>query len=77
MVCCSGISSAYGGVLSALDITYSLTPIDSLQLSGTRAPASAKRAAKYIEEEIIQAIYPLGKRDVFVSQRREIAGHAL
>ncbi|KAF9506446.1 hypothetical protein BS47DRAFT_1367355 [Hydnum rufescens UP504] len=73
----TGISSAYGGVLSALDIKYSLIPIDdSVQSApGTRAPASAK-AEKYLEQEIIQAIYP-GKRDVFVSHEREIAGHAL
>jgi hypothetical protein len=46
----SGISSAYGGPLSALDIQYSLTP-------STEETAAGVKLNKLVEREVITAVY--------------------
>lgn len=67
----TGISPAYGGVLSALDVVYTLTPKYSRGSSDESQEST--ESTVYIETEKITAIYP-GHRKVFVSQRREISG---
>lgn len=66
----AGISSAYGGVLSALEITYTLTP--STKTPGHhqepfRPDAAALRT--YVSREEVYAIYPHGKKLIKVDQR--------
>lgn len=51
----SGISSAYGGPLSALEIQYSLTPSTDDASLGT--PTS-----KLVEREIVTALYEQSKQ---------------
>ncbi|KAF8751828.1 Calcineurin-like phosphoesterase [Rhizoctonia solani] len=63
----TGISKAYGGVLSALSITYTLTP----HAPSRFLAASNERA--WTEHEVIKAIYP-DKTEVFVDSVREIRG---
>ncbi|KAF8686073.1 Calcineurin-like phosphoesterase [Rhizoctonia solani] len=63
----TGISKAYGGVLSALSITYTLTPHAPSRFLAT----SNERA--WTEHEVIKAIYP-DKTEVFVDSVREIRG---
>lgn len=63
----TGISKAYGGVLSALSITYTLTP----QTPSRFLAASNTRA--WTEREVIKAIYE-DKTDVLVDSTREIRG---
>ncbi|KEP51008.1 serine-threonine protein phosphatase [Rhizoctonia solani 123E] len=63
----TGISKAYGGVLSALSITYTLTPHTPSRFLA----ASNERA--WTEHEVIKAIYP-DKAEVFVDSKREIRG---
>lgn len=75
---CSGISHAYGGVLSALDIQYSLTPINDYasmsSVTGTkRAAAMNPSKNRFLEREVIHAIYP-SRRVLFVSEEREVVG---
>ncbi|KAG8907454.1 hypothetical protein FRC00_011829 [Tulasnella sp. 408] len=53
----TGISHAYGGVLSAARFTYSLTP--------------TKKKGYWIEKEVVTAIYEQ-KEEVFVNSEREI-----
>lgn len=62
-----GISKAYGGALSALSITYTLTP---------HAPSrflAASNMRTWTEREVIKAIYE-DKTDVLVDSTREIRG---
>lgn len=61
---CSGISSAYGGPLSALDIQYSLTP-------ASEDAGSGAKASKLVEKEIITALYEDSKQ-VLVRKERSI-----
>ncbi|KDN38423.1 hypothetical protein RSAG8_09517, partial [Rhizoctonia solani AG-8 WAC10335] len=63
----TGISKAYGGVHSALSITYTLTP----HIPSRFLAASNERA--WTEHEVIKAIYP-DKTEVFVDSKREIRG---
>lgn len=66
-----GMTPAYGGVLSALDIRYTLTPLEvDRTIAGTPA-ASLARHKKYVEKETIHAIYP-HKRQHIVTAKREI-----
>jgi hypothetical protein len=53
-----GISHAYGGVLSALSIHYTLTPV-----SGTKN--------KWVEKETVSALYP-DRQQIIVVESREI-----
>ncbi|KAG6812964.1 hypothetical protein H0H92_015083 [Tricholoma furcatifolium] len=57
----TGVSHAYGGVLSALSIQYTLTPI---------GPAEDKR---WKEKEVVTAVYA-DKREVLVTDEREVVG---
>lgn len=64
------MSRAYGGVLSALEVHYSLIPKErALSTAGTLKALFARRRT-YIEKEEIYAIYP-HRRDVLVSFQRE------
>jgi len=58
----TGISHAYGGVLSALSIHYTLEPI-------------GKPEEKcWLETEVVSALYP-DQRDVLIIDEREIIGN--
>ncbi|OCB90068.1 Metallo-dependent phosphatase [Sanghuangporus baumii] len=65
----TGISHAYGGVLSALSIQYTLTPpstaVDSNPGSGTNR--------QWKEREIVTAIYP-ERQEVLVVEERTVLG---
>lgn len=52
----SGISSAYGGPLSALDIQYSLTPM-------------ADDTSKVVEKETLTALYDQSKQVLLRKER--------
>ncbi|KAF8529881.1 Metallo-dependent phosphatase-like protein [Gautieria morchelliformis] len=83
----TGISKAYGGVLSALSITYTLTPIlssfnvsvtsdlaDTAQQQVLQEPdANAAEPRKWVETEEIIALYP-GRREQLVLEEREVEG---
>ncbi|KAM6490534.1 Metallo-dependent phosphatase-like protein [Amanita muscaria] len=56
----TGISHAYGGVLSALDIHYSLTPV-----------IGANGVEKWVEEECVRALYP-DHQEVIAHDTREV-----
>lgn len=58
-----GISSAYGGVLSALEILYTITP----KTDHRQEPFAAGRLC--VEREEVYAIYPDHKSVITVDQR--------
>lgn len=58
----TGISHAYGGVLSALSIHYTLEPIGKPE------------EKRWLETEVVSALYP-DQRDVLVIDEREIIGN--
>jgi len=60
----SGISHAYGGVLSALSIHFTLTPLDG---HGHGAEQ------RWIEKEVVSALYPDGE-EVIVVEERQVVG---
>lgn len=73
----SGISSAYGGVHSALEIIYTITPSnpqpktpDHHQDPFTVATASSS-ASSHIEREEVYAVYP-DKRDLIALEERDV-----
>jgi hypothetical protein len=66
----TGISHAYGGVLSALSIDYSLTPIDEAD-SKTFGGKGYKQ--KWIEKEVVSALYP-DHSVIIVEDEREVVG---
>ncbi|KAH8814692.1 Metallo-dependent phosphatase-like protein [Flagelloscypha sp. PMI_526] len=57
----TGISHAYGGVLSALSIHYTLTPVGD------------DESGRWLEREIVSALYP-ERREVIVDLEREVVG---
>lgn len=59
----TGISHAYGGVLSALSITYSLTPL----------PPTQDGEPRWKERETVVAIYP-DRQDLLADDVREVTG---
>ncbi|KAG9121600.1 hypothetical protein FRC07_002387 [Ceratobasidium sp. 392] len=63
----TGISKAYGGVLSALSITYTLTPAPASRFM------SVASARAWTEHEVIKAVY-LDKVDILVDSSREVRG---
>lgn len=67
----SGMSPAYGGILSALDIRYTLTPLEMDRSStGHATPAaSSTRHTRFIETEQIHAIYPHQRQHIHTSTR--------
>jgi len=58
----TGISHAYGGVLSALSIHYTLESIGKPE------------EKRWLETEVVSALYP-DQRDVLVIDEREIIGN--
>ncbi|KAH9928266.1 uncharacterized protein B0H18DRAFT_1000539 [Fomitopsis serialis] len=62
----TGISHAYGGVLSALSIEYTLTPLSH---SDSTSPSDTR----WHEREVVTALYP-GRREVLANDEREIRG---
>ncbi|KAG8711794.1 hypothetical protein FRC08_015420 [Ceratobasidium sp. 394] len=63
----TGISKAYGGVLSALSITYTLTPQPATRVM------SVASARTWTEHEVIKAVYE-NKVEILVDSSREIRG---
>lgn len=61
----SGISSAYGGVLSALEIMYTLTPVQD-------SNSSSEDGHQMKELEVVTAIYE-GRREAISRKERLIA----
>lgn len=62
----TGISKAYGGVLSALEITYDLYETPQTSFGGQDAQdvlveVKAKRKTEFVEVEVVSALYPRGK----------------
>ena len=76
---CRGISSAYGGVLSALEIVYTLTPPGDSEIDETLPTISSRkkstkgeeRPAKLVERETVRAIYE-GRSEVLVKREMSI-----
>lgn len=76
----AGISYAYGGVLSALEIIYTLTPVPNDDAhrqdpfvapgNGTDAPHVLRVGEKYIEREEVNAIYQTGKKRIALEVRQ-------
>ncbi|KAF8972208.1 Metallo-dependent phosphatase-like protein [Flammula alnicola] len=58
----TGISHAYGGVLSALSIHYTLEPIGD------------DESQRWIEKEVVSAIYA-DRQEILVSDEREVVGN--
>ena len=71
----SGISSAYGGVLSALEIVYTLTAVSETSGPDHRQDpfvgSTISVGHTYIEKEEVYAIYP-ERREMITVQTREI-----
>lgn len=70
----TGISSAYGGVLSALEIVYTLTPIASPSHDHRQDPLLLQVAEplvgeRYVEREEVHAIYEKRRRTIAVVER--------
>jgi hypothetical protein len=74
----TGISRAYGGVLSALEIVYTLHPIRQPKHDGHRqdpfvAPAVTSDepipGQRYVEREEVHAIYPNGRKLIAVEEQ--------
>lgn len=73
----TGMSSAYGGVLSALEIVYSLTPHSSEKSHDRQDPFLATPSAiggllpghRYWEREEVHAIYERGRKVITVEER--------
>ncbi|KAF5382177.1 hypothetical protein D9615_004405 [Tricholomella constricta] len=57
----TGISHAYGGVLSALSIHYTLTPVGNHE------------EQRWVEKEVVSALYP-DRQEVLVVDEREVVG---
>jgi hypothetical protein len=62
---CSGISHAYGGVLSALSIHYTLTPLNDDGATGSDQ--------RWTEREVVSALYP-DHTEIIVDEEREVVG---
>ena len=58
----TGISSAYGGVLSALEITYTITQ------------AQGAKEGEWVEHELIKALYVGTDPVVFVDEKKPLKG---
>jgi hypothetical protein len=74
----AGISSAYGGVHSALEISYTLRPSQKLPSSPDHHqdpfvadPDTTASTTSYIEREEVYAIYP-DSRVKIVTEEREV-----
>jgi len=60
----TGITHAYGGVLSALSINYTLTPIADNASGGKQ---------RWVEKEVVTALYP-DRQELLVVDEREVVG---
>lgn len=60
----AGISHAYGGVLSALSINYTLTPLPKSSTSDEK---------RWKEREVVTALY-MDHQDVLAVSEREVVG---
>ncbi|OWZ74617.1 serine-threonine protein phosphatase [Cryptococcus neoformans Tu401-1] len=76
----TGISSAYGGVLSALEIIYTLTPVDRrgrdhsqdpLLLSTSSEPIAGLKG-RFIEREEVHAIYEKSRKWLALEEREVV-----
>ncbi|WWD16773.1 hypothetical protein CI109_101205 [Kwoniella shandongensis] len=76
----TGISSAYGGVLSALEVVYTLTPLDETKhddghrqdpfvLSDTASASFNGLKGRYLEREEIHAIYEKRRKWIALEER--------
>jgi hypothetical protein len=68
----TGISSAFGGVLSALEVVYTLTPTDGHRtdpLTAEQALVGFESGVSYHEKEVVHGIYPTGKRLIATTER--------
>ncbi|WVQ73890.1 hypothetical protein IAR50_003471 [Cryptococcus sp. DSM 104548] len=69
----TGISSAYGGVLSALEVVYTLTPIDEEGRDHSQDPlllSADKLKGRFLEREEVYAIYKHGKKQLAIEERK-------
>jgi hypothetical protein len=68
-----GISSAYGGVLSALEIIYTLSPLPAKRIEGLATSTSALTelmvGQKYREREEVYAVYERKKVTITIEER--------
>lgn len=73
----TGISHAYGGVLSALSIHYTLTPKSSSSPSSKNKNHKHKHddddEDKWVEREVVSALY-VDRQEIIVTEEREIVG---
>jgi hypothetical protein len=70
----TGISSAYGGVLSALEIVYTLTPVKAAGHDHRQEPlmlvaTGLKAGERYLEREEVHAIHEKRKKLITVEER--------
>ncbi|KAK8861325.1 hypothetical protein IAR55_002144 [Kwoniella newhampshirensis] len=75
----TGISSAYGGVLSALEIVYTLTPLDvpkhdghrqdPLMVSNNVTITGEELRGRYLEREEVHAIYEKRRKWIALEER--------
>ncbi|KAK4685445.1 hypothetical protein P7C73_g4704, partial [Tremellales sp. Uapishka_1] len=71
----TGMSSAYGGVLSALEIDYTLTPLSSRpdHRQDPLLAESIQPGQTYLEREVVSAIYENGKHVIAVEEKEVVA----
>lgn len=75
----TGISSAYGGVLSALEIIYTLTPVDRRGRDHNQDPfllstgsESIGLKGRFIEREEVHAIYEKSRKWLTLEEREVV-----
>lgn len=75
----TGISSAYGGVLSALEIIYTLTPVDRRGRDHSQDPfllsigsESIGLKGRFIEREEVHAIYEKSRKWLALEEREVV-----
>ncbi|AAW45082.1 hypothetical protein CNBL2140 [Cryptococcus deneoformans B-3501A] len=76
----TGISSAYGGVLSALEIVYTLTPVDRRGrdhsqdplLLSTSSESIAGLKGRFVEREEVHAIYEHSRKWLALEEREVV-----
>lgn len=63
------MSPAYGGILSALDVHYTITPIEMDRSVAGTLTASLTRRKRYLEKETIHAVYPHKRHHIHTTTR--------
>ncbi|CAK9786716.1 Metallo-dependent phosphatase [Cutaneotrichosporon oleaginosum] len=66
----TGISYAYGGVLSALEIIYTLTPVDGVGELSADGAHIFREGDRYVEREEVYAVYQRGKKKIAVVEQQ-------